>query len=172
MYMNNNTNPQSNTVEHAALVDRVAELEELVYELMDRMDDQEDALVSGEADLEINSLRCKSIRVTDGSAAFPIGLEQIDGDSFLALPGGLSGSMLIFSAERDGAGRVMATDLEGHVRVAMAYLPSTGCVFPTADQRLLGDEGPMYDELRVLPKLLGKPESCPEVTDRMNGFTG
>ena len=170
--MTNNTNPQSNTVEYAALVDRVAELEELVDELLDRMDDQEAALASGEADLEINALRCKSIRVTDGSAAFPIGLEQRDGDSFLALPGGLSGSMLIFSAERDGAGRVMATDLEGHVRVAMAYLPSTGCVFPTADQRLLGDEGPMYDELRVLPKLLCKPESFPGATNGMSELTG
>jgi len=54
----------------------------------------------------------------------------------------------------------------------MAYLPGTGCVFPTAYQSLLGDEGPMYDELRVLPKLLGRPQSCPGATDGMNGLAG
>jgi hypothetical protein len=144
--MQDKPNPET-VLDVAALHQRIASLEELLDEALDRLDALEQDLFNEDGELVVDRLACRSLRVGDGSCRFPIGMGQAAGESFLAIPGGTGGAMVLIGAEADGKSLVIGTDPQGAVRWALGFDPVAGCVLPKEDLRLLGEEGP-WAELR------------------------
>jgi hypothetical protein len=144
-----NNHPKPPTVpEIAALQQHMDYLDERLGELLDRLDALEQDLFNEDGELSVDRVVCRDLRVGDGSCRFPIGMGQAAGESFLAIPGGTGGAMVLVGAEADGKSLVLGTDPQGAVRWAVGFDPGSGCVLPKEDLRLLGEEGP-WAELRA-----------------------
>ena len=145
--MQDNSNPPA-VPEIAALQQHIDYLDELLGEVLDRLDALEQDLFNEDGELSVDRVVCRDLRVGDGSCRFPIGMGQAAGESFLAIPGGTGGAMVLIGAEADGKSLVLGTDPQGAVRWAVGFDPASGCVLPKEDLRLLGEEGP-WAELRA-----------------------
>ena len=145
--MQDNPNPPA-VPEIAALQQHIDYLDELLGEVLDRLDALEQDLFNEDGELSVDRVVCRDLRVGDGSCRFPIGMGQAAGESFLAIPGGTGGAMVLIGAEADGKSLVLGTDPQGAVRWAVGFDPASGCVLPKEDLRLLGEEGP-WAELRA-----------------------
>jgi len=140
--MNTNPSPQTIVLDLNGLLQRLQALEDQVADQESRLDALDDELFAGEGELEVDTVRCRHVAVGDGSCSTPISLWQRGGDSYLGIPGGTGGAMIVLGAYGAGSSMLAGTDPGGHVRWAMGFDVDRGCHFPVADVRRQGDEHP------------------------------
>lgn len=165
-----NTPDQPIVPDNAELLRLIEDLEERLSDLEYEHDwDPEHAPEDDE--LVVSRIHCNTLIVGDGSCRFPIGIQQKDGESFICMPSGMSGGMVLIGGDTAGGCMVVGTDPEGVVRWALGYDSATGCVLPKEDLRLMGEEGPLWEFRRHVQEGIAEALGAVEESGGMAGLT-